>query len=232
MVGFSDVTVTIAAAGEDDKSTSEIISTLQGQRRLDGMRSLASQRKLQLERTNSANLPRGSPKGKRYSPQKSKTVRLNSARVAWATSGAKWGDTVALIKARESAKRYIIDPRTSKFIGKWDLIAAFALCYTAIVTPYEVSFLPSITLRGPWTLFIANRVVDLIFVGDLLLQFCIMYPDHDHDRGGAKWISDPHKIACHYLRCVSYANLQRVTLCLHWYRRIDARSHPTGPGSS
>jgi hypothetical protein len=37
--------------------------------------------------------------------------------------------------------RYMIDPRYSKFSQHWDLITMFALLFTAIVTPYEVSFL-------------------------------------------------------------------------------------------
>ena len=170
MVVFSDVKMIIGDeefgenSSKSTKSTSEIVSTLQGQKRLEGMKSLASQRKLQLERSNSV-----STRQKRFSPAKSKTMKLNQARSAFAeASGAKWSDTVALIKARESAKRYVIDPRTSRFIGKWDLVAALALCYTAVITPYEVSFLPATTLAGPWSLFVSNRIVDLIFLMDLL----------------------------------------------------------------
>ena len=37
--------------------------------------------------------------------------------------------------------RYMIDPRYSKFSQHWDLITMFALLFTAVVTPYEVSFL-------------------------------------------------------------------------------------------
>jgi len=51
---------------------------------------------------------------------------------------------VALTAAKEAkaAKRMrlLIDPRTSKFIGYWDMTTALALLFTALVTPWEVAF--------------------------------------------------------------------------------------------
>ena len=49
----------------------------------------------------------------------------------------------------------------------------------AIVTPFEVAFLPpddsALTAR-----FIINRMVDLFFFCDMLLQLMIMYPSEQH----------------------------------------------------
>ena len=36
---------------------------------------------------------------------------------------------------------YVIDPRKSKLVGKWDMLMVVALLFTAVVTPVEVSFL-------------------------------------------------------------------------------------------
>ena len=42
---------------------------------------------------------------------------------------------------------------------------------TAIITPYEVSFL----VVGIDGLFVINRIVDIIFLKDMILQFWLMY---------------------------------------------------------
>ena len=61
----------------------------------------------------------------------------------------------------------------------WDVTTTLALAYTALVTPIEIAFFPNETLG--WNMssrelawFMVNRVVDLIFVFDIILQFFIM----------------------------------------------------------
>ena len=44
----------------------------------------------------------------------------------------------AFIEKREKLTRGIFDPRSSKFIGNWDLLIMLLLLFTTIVTPYEV----------------------------------------------------------------------------------------------
>ena len=39
--------------------------------------------------------------------------------------------------------RFLIDPRYSKFSQVWDVCTMLALVFTALVTPFEVSFLSS-----------------------------------------------------------------------------------------
>ena len=58
-------------------------------------------------------------------------------------------------------------------MARWEALLAVALCFTAIITPYEVGFLELSTspLDG---LFIVNRVVDVIFLIDLVLHFFLM----------------------------------------------------------
>ena len=108
----------------------------------------------------------------------------------------------ALIAARRRTKPcYIIDPRQSKLMSGWDLLTSLCLIFTALITPYEVSFLrmPS-TLDDAWQspLFVTNRLIDVIFIVDLVLNFLLMVQDHTVD--GTKWIDEPAAIAKAYLR--------------------------------
>ena len=54
------------------------------------------------------------------------------------------------LRSARSTPRFMIDPRYSKFSQYWDLVTMFALLFTAIVTPYEVSF-----LEAPFTFILA-----------------------------------------------------------------------------
>ena len=65
---------------------------------------------------------------------------------------------------------WLVDPRSSRWVGWWDLNISLALSFTAIMTPIEVGFmrLPADRWHNP--LFLLNRIVDLIFVGDMTLQ--------------------------------------------------------------
>ena len=72
-------------------------------------------------------------------------------------------------KQAHRRRMYVVDPRNSQLVGRWDLSVAVALIFTAIVTPVEVGFLePSRFANEP--LFILNRIVDFFFAGDLVLQ--------------------------------------------------------------
>ena len=56
----------------------------------------------------------------------------------------------------------------------WDVIAGLALLCTAATTPFEVGFLdPPKSAMEP--MFILNRIIDGIFVIDIIFQFFIMY---------------------------------------------------------
>ena len=63
----------------------------------------------------------------------------------------------------------------------------------------QVSFLDAPT---SWDevdgLFVVNRVVDLIFIFDLGLQFFLMYPAGDNI-GGVHWVDSRRQIVRHYL---------------------------------
>jgi hypothetical protein len=97
---------------------------------------------------------------------------------------------------------WVIDPRVTRYLAVWDVIMISALLYTAIVTTYQLSFHDLIDIlglrasEGPLGLFITNRVVDLLFILDLVLCFRLMYLD---SRTG-QWVSSAHRIAGHYVR--------------------------------
>ena len=84
-------------------------------------------------------------------------------------------------------------------VGYWDAVAAIALVFTAVVTPYEVAFLnppaPAEKLSNP--LFLANRAIDLVFIVDMVVQLCVAYSTDDVH--GKRWVLDGHRIAMHYL---------------------------------
>ena len=39
------------------------------------------------------------------------------------------------------AKRWLIDPRTSRIASVWDAVTVIAMCFVAIATPFEVAFM-------------------------------------------------------------------------------------------
>ena len=102
------------------------------------------------------------------------------------------------VKLEEAAakSKYLVDPRTSPYLSVWDGVTALALVYTALVTPYEVAFLQP-DLVG---LFVVNRLVDVVFIIDIVLQFFLAFPlDSDGD-GGSRWVTTLPEIRRHYLR--------------------------------
>jgi len=101
----------------------------------------------------------------------------------------------ASLRARINATKShcLVDPRTSKHLPMWDGVTTLAIMFTAFVTPYEVSFVPSSTSASDG-LFLVNRLIDLIFIFDMLLAFRLIYSTGD------TWVVDPWRIATHYLR--------------------------------
>ena len=95
----------------------------------------------------------------------------------------------ALAARRRARPWYIIDPRSSKWIAVWDTLTMVALIWTALVTPYEVALLEAPTttalaLADP--LFIINRVIDTIFIIDMVVQMFTMvqvFDDRKHPSG-------------------------------------------------
>lgn len=70
--------------------------------------------------------------------------------------------------------KQLIDPN-SPFMRKWDLTSIALLLFVMVVTPYEVAFLTT-SFNG---LFVINRMIDIYFISDMVLQFFLMYRDEE-----------------------------------------------------
>ena len=113
------------------------------------------------------------------------------------------------LKAKKQERKGILNPLESVFLSRWDVITMIAMVYTALVTPFEVAFIPAPkTVWSGW--FLINRGVDTVFLVDMCLQFFIAYEHRDaqnSDAGGVfhttELIWDRWKIRKHYL-CGSF----------------------------
>lgn len=105
--------------------------------------------------------------------------------------------TTILMQVRQAEKNRMtmLDPRTSRFVHFWDAAMMVALVYTALGTPFEISFVPpSNSALAP--LFLLNRLLDCLFLTDLVLQFNLMtFDDESND-----WVTSRWQVSNNYLR--------------------------------
>ena len=107
-------------------------------------------------------------------------------------------DTMMMMKKSEAGPWYLIDPRHSVAMKLWDVVTCTALLFTAVITPYEVGFLPP-PQSSMELLFIVNRIIDIVFLIDIVVHFMLMYPATDSDQS-VIWVQSPKKIMVHYLK--------------------------------
>ena len=115
---------------------------------------------------------------------------------------AKQAEIIAVHSRRKLLRtRYVLVPGKTRFLARWDVVATTALAYTAILTPFEASFLGpsngSAAWQDPW--FVMNRALDCVFILDLILQFFIAYEARG-SRGDTGLVIDHPQIIQHYLR--------------------------------
>ena len=114
-------------------------------------------------------------------------------------------ETTRQLKRRSLARRGLLDPLNSSLLLKWDIVTALALLFTATLTPFEIAFIDQAeSPANSW--FIVNRVVDLIFIVDMVLQFFIAYEDRRKNKAHGtgffytrEVIWDRRRICRHYL---------------------------------
>ena len=130
-------------------------------------------------------------------------------------------------RAHAAVKRQIknlgkstISPQ-SKFLGRWDLVTATAMLWTAFVTPFQIGFLEPIESPSS-ALSILNRLVDLVFVADMAITFFVPYRESPH-RGGM-WTFDNKKIA---KRCKHEVIRTLVPTLSHRRPTFESRSRQT-----
>jgi hypothetical protein len=115
---------------------------------------------------------------------------------ASSSTAAELAEVRARIRTSERYARYVLHPERDRNLGYWDGVTGFALLFTAVVTPWDVGFSKD---QGINTLFFFDRVLDLIFISDLVLQFVLAYPAND-EYGGTFWVEDRRLIAIRYLK--------------------------------
>mmetsp|Transcript_16121 Transcript_16121/g.41049 ORF Transcript_16121/g.41049 Transcript_16121/m.41049 type:complete len:716 (-) Transcript_16121:262-2409(-) len=139
-----------------------------------------------------------SAKGTRRGLNAIEPKKLDLAKLAREKHGCKWSE----VKTSEQVKllREELRPSTVLFdadtpwMWKWDVTVLTALLFTTVVTPYEVALLRT----SVNALFIVNRVVDGIFVFDMILQFFLKVTLETPN--GQIQVRDRRKIAAWYLR--------------------------------
>mmetsp|Transcript_16084 Transcript_16084/g.29351 ORF Transcript_16084/g.29351 Transcript_16084/m.29351 type:complete len:952 (-) Transcript_16084:3-2858(-) len=107
---------------------------------------------------------------------------------------------------RQKLKQHwlLLDP-DSVFLMRWDLVALLSLLFTAIVTPFETATLEVVVGDG---LFVANRVVDFVFILDMVFSFHTAYRTKRSE--GAKLVKDLSSIRYHYLRTWFFIDLLSI----------------------
>ena len=94
------------------------------------------------------------------------------------------------------SQRCIIDPRTSKFTHYWEYLTGLALGYVTIATPFEVGIMINSGCGRYGTMWWINRVVDVLFLVDMSLQFVTKVELSRVD--GSRWTSNHRAIAYKY----------------------------------
>jgi len=115
--------------------------------------------------------------------------------------GRQWsdlssGEQVEVIRAALQPQHYLIDPHC-EYMKYWDLVLSVALLFTGIVTPYEVIFVGRVKWDN-W-LFIVNRIVDIIFCKDMIMQFFLKVETGHVGKTGTVTLKDPWAIRKRYL---------------------------------
>ena len=138
------------------------------------------------------------------------------------------GADAASFTTRRSRPFMLIDPRYSKSAQRWDICTVLALIFTAIVTPFEVAFLQTPeSWAAAWSdpLFFLNRLVDVIFSIDLVLQFFLIYPEQN-DASGVRWVESRRKIAVHYLKSWFALDFFSTAMCIIDFISVDSGGDP------
>ena len=126
---------------------------------------------------------------RRHGTQTAEEFKMTATRIAQA------------LRDRQTRTKYVLHPEKNVYLNWWDGITALALIYTATVTPFETAFIPPQLGPSAWTepWFIANRVLDVLFLADLFVQFFVAYQTGDA-YGGKTWVLDRALVQRHYLR--------------------------------
>lgn len=95
----------------------------------------------------------------------------------------------------------LLHPEKNSLLAKWDFVSSIALIYTAILTPFETGFIQPVLGPEAWVdpWFLTNRVLDVVFFVDMVLQFFVAY-QVGNEFIGYRWVESRKEIVRHYLR--------------------------------
>lgn len=112
-------------------------------------------------------------------------------------------DQVELIREALVMKNLTINPN-SDYMKCWDLVVVLCLVFTAFATPVEIAFLkPEYDF-----LYFLNRIVDLAFIKDMVLQFFLQVKRNT--KQGTVWLKSRRQIAKVYLKTWFFPDLISV----------------------
>lgn len=118
----------------------------------------------------------------------------------------------------------VLDPRSSTFIQQWDVSILLLLLVIACITPYEVAFLPSGEVD---VLFGFNRLVDLLFLFDMVIAFHVAYPENV--AGTTVWVMRRDLIRRHYL--FGWFIIDFLSVLPLWIVSLNTEEGEDGAGS-
>lgn len=105
-------------------------------------------------------------------------TRFSQKDLLWNHEAGWSGNVKVRHEKRTGCARWLIDPRTAKWLPYWDGLKFLVLVAVAIYTPYEVAFFPigqSTVTFDDLATFVFNRAVDVIFAVDIALNFFLIY---------------------------------------------------------
>lgn len=108
----------------------------------------------------------------------------------------------------KDSPRGFVSPN-SKFQSMWDIVLMLLLLWVMLVTPFEVCFMEP--LASDSVLFWANRLLDFLFLVDMVLQFYTIPPEMANSNERPTIYTDPAAlkalIRTQYLKTWFWADL-------------------------
>lgn len=148
------------------------------------------------EEPQAASPPRRKTPFRAYEPKDINFIELCQQRYP----GKSWKelslqDQTRLIDSALKCEHFLLDPH-SREMRHWDVVMLLALSFTGLVTPYEVVFKQDIDVP----LFVTNRIVDLVFVVDMILQLFLKVEIKQKGKYGTMLMRDPKALRWRYFR--------------------------------
>lgn len=146
------------------------------------------------------------------------TLSVNTPKLTRTQTALELKQSLELSEAYRQSTTCVIWPTSSK-AQAWDCVVAVVLTYTVIMTPFQVAFL----LSTPTAIFVLNRIVDCILLGDMVLQMFMVYQKNEtSSRSSGMWVTNIWKIRLNYLK--KWFLLDAVGLCSSLVEIMDMAS--------